>query len=188
MFDCFALLDQSRRPWLESGPLKDAFHRSAAVRHPDVAGTGDAGAFAAINEAYLTLKDPAKRIRHLLELEAPETLARSRPIPAGLSDLFMAVAGGHQQLTIFLARASTATTPLAQALLAGEKNAMVRQWGEIQVRLGTASQAAVDQIRDLDSAWNAPAALEQLAELSQQLSYLSRWQASAEEAVLALTF
>ena len=70
MPDHFATLAQPRRPWLDPEALRESFHRAAAQHHPDAAGGTDER-FAALNTAHAILREPAARLRHLLELEAP---------------------------------------------------------------------------------------------------------------------
>ncbi len=71
--DHFAELGQPRRPSLDADALKDHFHRLTAEHHPDIA--GDGGRFTTLNAAYTVLREPAARLRHLLELDAPAALA-----------------------------------------------------------------------------------------------------------------
>ena len=125
MPDHFAILAQPRRPWLDPGALRESFQRAAAQHHPDAAGGGDAQ-FAALNAAHTLLREPATRLRHLLELEAPDLLTRAAQIPPALADLFMQLAGHRRALETFRQKHSAAASPLARALLAAEKTALLR--------------------------------------------------------------
>ena len=76
MTDFFALLDEPRRPWLESELLKQKFLALSATVHPDrVHNLGDAERAAAqeryteLNAAYNCLREPKDRLHHLLQLE-----------------------------------------------------------------------------------------------------------------------
>ena len=124
MPDYFAILQQPRRPWLDSEALKEHFHRQTAERHPDVSGGGDGGDFASLNAAFAVLRDPASRVRHLLELEAPERLSPAQEIPPGLGDLFMRIAAFRHALDVFSKKEIAASSALARALLAGERLAL----------------------------------------------------------------
>src|SRR5438046_1855915 len=104
MTDHFAILEQPRRPWLDPESLKDAFHRLSTMLHPDVRGTGDAARFAALNSAYSVLREPASRVRHLLELTAPAALAANPPPPIELGDLFVHLAALRRRFDEALAK------------------------------------------------------------------------------------
>src|SRR3954447_22896891 len=127
MPDHFAALDQPRRPWLDPDALKAFFHRASATWHPDVAGSGDAARFAAASAAYSALRDPVWRLRHLLELEAPEELTLPSEIPPDFADLFMRLAEFRQSLNAFQKKESAAVHGLARALLAGERQALLHR-------------------------------------------------------------
>jgi curved DNA-binding protein CbpA len=187
MPDYFATLQQPRRPWLNLEALKEDFHRKTAECHPDVSGGVDDGHFAGLNAAYTALRDPASRLRHLLELEAPERLAPSREIPPALADLFMSVAGFRHALDAFSKKESAASSALARALLAGERLALSRQGAAIRADLEAAYDAAMDTLRALDSDWEKDPrpsdTAERLAVLHHQCAYLSKWRSQLAEAL-----
>jgi curved DNA-binding protein CbpA len=187
MPDHFAILQQPRRPWLDSQALKEHFHRETMERHPDVSGAGDEGHFAALNAAYTVLRDPASRLRHLLELEAPELLAPSREIPPLLAALFMRIAGFRQALDAFRKKESAASSALARALLAGGRLALSQQGETIRVELEAAYGAAMDTLRALDSDWEKDPrpsdSAERLSSMHHQCAYLSKWRSQLTEAL-----
>jgi hypothetical protein len=187
MPDYFAILQQPRRPWLDSEALKERFHRQTAESHPDVAGGGDDGDFAAFNAAYTALRDPASRLRHLLELEAPDLLAPSQEIPTDLTDLFMRIAGFRRALDVFRKKESAASSSLARALLAGERLALSDQGDGVRAGLEAAYDAAMETLRAIDSDWKRDPrptdAVERLAALHHQCAYLSKWRSQLAEAL-----
>ena len=187
MPDHFAALAQPRRPWLEPEALRESFHRAAAQHHPDAAG-GTGERFAALNAAHAILREPAARLRHLLELEAPALLTRAAPIPPALSDLFMQLAARHGALERFLARQSAAASPLARALLAAEKAAHRRDLEAALAQLTAAHAAAFAELRALDTAWDSDtaAALENLAPLQARFAFLAKWTAQLREDLFKL--
>src|SRR3954451_22981006 len=126
MTDHFVTLALPRRPWLDADALKEWFHRTTAELHPDVVGRGDAERFAEINVAYNTLREPAGRLRHLLELGAPEQLSRPQSIPNELADFFMRLAGLRHTLDAFAQKESAAESALSRALLSEEKLGLAR--------------------------------------------------------------
>src|SRR5437879_6369452 len=97
MTDYFAIFNEPRRPWLDCEALKEKFHALTAAHHPDVSDDG-AVDFAAVNAAYSTLREPRARLRHLLELEFPDALARAQQIPAGIAELFTQIGRQRQAL------------------------------------------------------------------------------------------
>ena len=187
MPDHFATLAQPRRPWLDPEALRESFHRAAAQQHPDAAGGGDTQ-FAALNTAHAILREPATRLRHLLELAAPELLTRAAPIPPALADLFMQLAGHRRTLDAFQQKHTAAASPLARALLAAEKNALLRTLATALAQLDAAHESAHAELRTLDTAWPAPdpAALENLAPLQARFAFLAKWSAQLREDLFKL--
>ena len=188
MTDHFATLGQPRRPWLDAEALKNAFHGRSASLHPDIPGTGDAAQFAALNAAYIVLRDHASRLRHLLELGAPAALAPASAPPVELSDLFMEIADTRRRLTEFLARRTAATSPLARALLAGEEAVLRREFNATLAQLELAEAGGLDEVRVLDSTWRETdaAAVAALTGCFHRLAYLGRWLAQSRESLFAL--
>jgi curved DNA-binding protein CbpA len=187
MPDYFAILQQPRRPWLDSEALKEHFHRQTAERHPDVTGGGDDGDFALLNAAYAVLRDPASRVRHLLELEAPERLSPSQEIPPGLGDLFMRIAGFRHALDVFSKKEIAASSALARALLAGERLALSQRGDAVRADLEAAYDSAMETLRAMDPDWEKdprpPDAADRLSALHHQCVYLSKWRSQLAEAL-----
>ncbi len=188
MSDHFAALDQPRRPWLDADALKECFHRASATLHPDVPGSGDAAQFAEANAAYSALRDPVWRLRHLLELEAPEMLGRASEIPPDFADLFMRLAEFRQSLNTFQKKEGAATQGLARALLIGERQSMLARVIALKSDLDSSYEGALVALQALDAEWEprAAACIERLAALQQRLAYLSKWRAQLAEALFKL--
>ena len=180
--DPFALLALPRRPWLEPETVKAAFHRLGRELHPDaVGGAGDAGRFAALNEAQATLTDPRRRLSSLLAWEFGDGAASSAPapIPAGLGNLVFPTQSFLQTVDGFLARKAAAAGVLARALLAREEWTL-REEAETRLAELEASHAnSLDDLRRFDAeSWNdarPPDAAATLRGLHDRLSYLGRW-------------
>ena len=188
MPDHFATLAQPRRPWLDPAALRESFHRAAARHHPDAAGGTDER-FAALNAAHAILREPAARLRHLLELEAPALLTRAAPIPPALGDLFMQLAARRHALEGFLQKQSAAASPLARALLAAEKTALHRDLETALAQLTAAHDSALAELHTLDAAWDAGATvadLENLAPLQARFAFLAKWTAQLREDLFKL--
>jgi curved DNA-binding protein CbpA len=188
MLDHFAALEQPRRPWIDLDALKDVFHRASAEWHPDVARSGDAARFSAVNAAYNALRDPVSRLRHLLELEAPEQLSRPQSIPSEFADLFMRVAAFRQALDALLKKEGAASNALTRALLADERMELSHRVVALRDQLDATYEASVEVLRALDAEWEArPAdAMERLAGLQQRFAYLSKWRAQIGESLFKL--
>jgi curved DNA-binding protein CbpA len=184
--DHFATLNQPRRPWLDPEELKQIFHRRTAEQHPDK--KGDTTAFAEMNSAYSVLKDPVSRLRHLLELEASETLEAGAELPQKLTDAFMRVATLRQAIDAFIKEQSLATTPLAQALLASARFTLQR---DVKLELATLDEAyaqGLEAIKAADAEWDTRRDELQalLWELQQELTYVVKWSAQLREALFQL--
>ncbi len=165
--DHFATFSLARAPWLEAEELKARFFALSAERHPDAGGA--AGAFTELNAAWQTLRDPAARLRHFLELEHPEVLPLAAATPSELGDLFMEVAGARQAAQQFSARLAAVTSPLARSLLEPERLA-------VQARVDAAAaelQAPLSEARArLAGGEREPS---ELARLLGRMVYLGKW-------------
>lgn len=182
MHDSFAIFDLPRHPSLDPEELRDEFHRRSASLHPDAGGDGEK--FAQLNAAYRILSEPAARLRHLLELEAPELLVQAPRIPPALADRFMRVAAARQGCAAFLAKHRAATSPLARALLTGEHAVQLRVLKTAFDDLNTAQTEALARLEILDADWRDR--LLELATLQAELSYLEKWAAQLRESQLEL--
>ena len=187
MTDHFAILAQPRRPWLHAEALKDSFHRASLQEHPDVAGGSGENA-AAINAAYAVLRDPATRLRHLMALEWPDSAPSPAAITAALADYFGRIATLRQTGAVLAKKEAAAQSPLARALLAGDRAAHRRDLQAALTELEAAEAAAQADLRAIDAAWdrrdNATPAL--LAAVQQQFSFLAKWQAQIREDLFKL--
>ena len=97
MTDYFALLDQPRRPWLDPEELKEVFHQKTLATHPD-AQTQPRGkeTFTQLNEAYQVLREPKRRLHHLLDLEGISPAAKAFRFQRTLQSFFPVVAAVMQ--------------------------------------------------------------------------------------------
>jgi len=187
MSDHFANLTQPRRPWLDDTALKEAFHRATAQQHPDVAG-GSGDSAAALNAAYAVLRDPATRLRYLLDLEWPGAAPAVAAIAPELADLFGKIAALRQAGAALAKKEAAAQSPLARALLAGDHAAHRENLESTLAALAAAEAAAQDDLRAIDAAWidrdDTTRAL--LGALQQRFAYLAKWQAQLREDLFRL--
>ncbi len=177
--DYFAVLQQPRSAVLDEGALRESFHRLASTLHPDVV-SGDANAFAELNTAFTTLRDPAKRLRHLLELESPAALAAPAAIPPEMSDLFPIVGQARAAVVAAVARRAAATTALSRAMLApAEKAARDLAADALEKSAELRTQATAELASVASDFQKIPA-------LHQRFSFLGKWEAQLREVLLQL--
>jgi curved DNA-binding protein CbpA len=176
MTDCFALLDEPRRPWLDADSLKEKFHKLSAVHHPDVA-KEEGVDFSGINAAYRTLSDPKARIRHLLELEFPYALSRNLQIPPDITRLFETMTRERHGVAAFLEKRAALQSPLEIALLASEKIELLRVLDKLLGVLTKKQEGIFTQLKFLDAVWEQDKAgsLDALVETYQSVSYIGKW-------------
>jgi hypothetical protein len=166
--DHFAALGIPRSPWLDEGALKERFHRLGAQHHPDAPG-GSGPAFTEINAAWQALRDPAKCLRHYLELEHPGSLATAAQPPAELADLFMEIAAFRQAAQHLSPRLAAATTPLTRALLEPGRIALRKRLDDLT------SLVAMRMERNIAALRTGKPAAEELAALLSSLVFLEKW-------------
>ena len=187
MTDFFALLDQPRRPWLDPEKLKEAFHAKTLRAHPDASARGAKaieaeGTFAQINEAHQVLRDPKRRLQHLLSLEGRPPAAGGGTVPQEIADAFPAVAASTQAADVLLQKVAAATSPLSRSLVAVE---LSQARSGIDDALGTLlalRQEADAELRELsDAAADASDRFSSLENLYFRYAYLTRWIGQLEE-------
>lgn len=188
MLDFYEVLGLPRQPWLDPEALKETYHRRSATLHPDVPGSGDAARFADLNAAFAALKEPASRLRHLSELCGANPARPAGVPPAELGDLFMALAGARRQLDQFRAKQAAASSTLARALLAGDEGSLRQKFVALSCDLESAEAAVLQELRQLDAAWERGDATsrEALPSLADRLAYLTRWLTQTREALFSL--
>src|SRR5580692_4379250 len=142
MTDNFALLNEPRRPWLDTDALKQKFITLSASAHPDkIHSAGDmeknsaAKSFAELNAAYNCLAEPKSRLLHLLELELGAKPKDIQQIPKDLADLFAEVSTACRSADSFLAEKSKVTSPLLQVQLFERGQDWVEKLNALQKKL-----------------------------------------------------
>lgn len=190
--DFFALLGERRRPFLDPEQVKDTFHRLSRTEHPDqrsAPATDSDAAFARLNQAQATLRDPKARLRHLLELEHPEVkLSGPTNVPASLADLFAPIHGLLREIDDLLAQKAAAPSALAKALLARRELAL-RERAELrQAEVDALQASALAELRDFDAQWEPrpPGTARTLHDFYQRFAYLSRWSEQLRERLFQL--
>ena len=190
--DFFALLGEPRHPVLDPERIKETFHRLSRTEHPDqqaAAATGADAAFAVLNQAQATLREPKTRLRHLLELEFPEVrLAGPSSVPLALAALFAPIHGLLGEIDALLAKKAAAPSALARALLARSEHSLREQAETRLAELETLYTSALTDLDVLGTNWQTrqPDAASRLHELYQRFAYLSRWTEQLRERLFQL--
>jgi curved DNA-binding protein CbpA len=203
MTDNFALLNESRRPWLEADLLKQKFLALSASLHPDrihSANESDKAdatkKFTELNTAYTCLAEPKLRLLHLLELELGAKPKDIQQIPAALADLFAEVANSCRSADGFLAEKGKGkvTSPLLQVQLFESGQNWVEKLNALQRKLNELREKLNGELKSLDAQWIAvdvsarPALLPKLEELYRLFGYFNRWNNQIQERVVRLSF
>jgi len=190
MTDTFALLDEPRQPWLDEAALKEKFLSRSAETHPDKF-TDPANAaekktaqsrFAELNIAHETLRDPKRRLQHLLTLERGEKPAEVHDILPETADLFLQVGQLLRDVDPFLAQREAETSPIIKAQTFPEALDRLEQ---VNALLQTLQQqlAKLDaELKSLNENWDCAA----VEKLFHQFSYLQKWQQQLNDRALRL--
>jgi curved DNA-binding protein CbpA len=199
--DYFALLNETRRPWLDGDLLKQKFHTLSGGLHPDKIHSASeaekasaAKKFAELNAAYHCLTDPKLRLLHLLELELGAKPKDIQQIPTTLADLFAEVAGVCRDADGFLAEKAKVTSPLLQVQLFERGQDWVEKLNILQRKLNELREQVSGRLKSLDEHWMAADAvarreiLPKLEELYRLFGYFNRWNNQIQERVVQLSF
>lgn len=190
MTDAFALLTEPRRPWLDVEALKGKFLARAAETHPDkFTDPANAAAketaqsrFAELNTAHETLRDPKRRLQHLLTLERGEKPTEVHDILPETADLFLQVGQLLRDVDPFLAQREAETSPIIRA----QTFPKALDWLEqVNALLKTLQQqlAKLDgELKSLNKNWDCAA----VEKLFHQFSYLQKWRDQFNDRALRL--
>lgn len=198
--DCFALLNEPRRPWLDADSLKQKFLALSAEHHPDrvhQAGAERKAAaqarYAELNTAYNRLRDPKDRLLHFLELELGTRPAEVQRIPGELISFFNEVNQLCRSADAALAEKHRTQSPLLQVQLFGRTQESAEQLKTLQQRIKARREELLGEVQKLDHLWSTGSTgperqplLEGLQELYRILSYFNRWQAQLQERIVQL--
>jgi hypothetical protein len=181
MTDCFSLLQQPRRPWLNAERLKEKYVQLTISMHPDrqrPQPENPAPDFANINNAFRVLVDPKTRLQHLLKLEGIDTSADT--VPETLASAFLETGTLIQEIDLLLSR--TTANNLSKALRHPEILEMRKLAADRLDKLQAMYQGALEELQKLDQLWASTHEIApELCALSSKLAYLTRWIAQLEE-------
>ena len=203
MTDYFALFDEPRRPWLDTDALKQKFLARSTEVHPDrVHGASDADRrlanerYTDLNSAYVCLREPRDRLRHLLELELGRKPADLQAGSSELADLYMKVAVVCREADAFLARQAKVTSALLRAQSFPESQNFTERLTALQRTSISHHEKLLAQLGALDTAWVESAAesptrselLTELEDLCRWLGFVSRCNGQIQERLVCLMF
>ena len=199
MTDCFELLQEPRRPWLDADALKACFLELSAAAHPDRVhgGTESERAHAnarsaELNAAYNTLRESRDRLFHLLELERGAPSRDIQRIPAGTMDLFVEIGQCCRDADTFLATNPNSESPMLKL----QRMRQALEWSDrlmaLQRQVNLRREVLETTLRGLNAAWeSAPPPsdpdrknhlpLESLEDAARAMSYVSRWTSQLQE-------
>ncbi|KAF0170213.1 MAG: molecular chaperone HscB [Limisphaerales bacterium] len=205
MTDCFALLNEPRRPWLATDALKAKFFARSAEVHPDrvhSAPEAERAAaqerYTALNAAFNTLREPKDRLQHLLELESGAKPGNIQSTPAELTDLFFEVGRLCRDVDFFLLEKGRANSPLLKVKMFQRAMDWTSQINALQQRLNAKRGELETELAAMNETWaaaptepevrRAALPLARLEQLYRPFSFLSRWTAQLQERVVQLAF
>jgi curved DNA-binding protein CbpA len=177
MGDAFAVFGIGRRPLIDESALKESYLELAADRHPD-ASRGDEEEFHLVQEAYKTLRDPAMRLRHLLELTFPTFKRDGGDVPH--AEIFMRAGQAVQAARAVSQRLENTSSALARALLSPEIAEALRQIRTASSFVQQADDNLAKQLHDLDSQW-PDISPDELSALATAFRFVSRWKSQLSE-------
>ncbi len=204
MTDAFALLSEPRRPWLDADALKVRFLPLSTAVHPDrVHGASEAEKLAAneryaeLNAAFNTLREPRERLLHLLELEAGAKPGDIQRIPPGTMDLFVEIGQTCRDADAFLAKKSTATSPMLRLRIMQEGLEWADKLQLLQGRVNARRDELATELQAMNVTWDAAPPigsserraalpLERLEQIYRTMSYVARWTEQLTERVVQL--
>lgn len=199
MLDYFLLLNEPRRPWLDTDALKAKFLALSTKSHPDhFHGVGDEEKrevnqrFADLNAAFNGLRDPKARLLHLLELESGGKPKDVQRIPPGTLDLFVEVGQLGREVDAFLTEKAKVTSPMLKVPMFERAMEWADKLKALQQKVNLQRDALIVELQQLNPAWEAAAAtgaparqqtlpLERLEQIYRILSYAGRWTDQIQE-------
>lgn len=205
MLDYFLLLNEPRRPWLDTDALKAKFLALSTKSHPDhFHGVGDEEKrevnqrFADLNAAFNGLRDPKARLLHLLELESGGKPKDVQRIPPGTLDLFVEVGQLGREVDAFLTEKAKVTSPMLKVPMFERAMEWADKLKVLQQKVNLQRDALIAELQQLNPAWEAAAAtgaptrqqtlpLERLEQIYRILSYVGRWTDQIQERSVLLS-
>jgi DnaJ-domain-containing protein 1 len=205
MTDCFAALEEPRRPWLDAQALREKFLTLSAAAHPDRSHAApqiekelNSVRYAELNAAFTRLREPKDRLAHLIELELGRRPADIQAVPADAMELFVQVGQLCREADEFLANRAAVTSPLVRVQWFARGLVLADRVAELQRTLQSQQDKTEAELQAMNEAWAvAPPSgsigraarlpLARLEEIYRVLSYTTRWRAQLQERFVQLS-
>ncbi|MBO7524795.1 MAG: hypothetical protein J6T79_04740 [Verrucomicrobia bacterium] len=193
--DYFALLDEPRKPWIDTGLLKDKFMEMSARYHPDKFPQATpeereriSARYAELNAAYQCLSHTRDRLLHLIELETGKPPSDVQRIPPGTSNLFMQIGQTCAQAAAFLEKQPQTDSPILKAKRFVEQMEWTDKLTDFQNQLQEISDKLEEELKRMntDMENGAPLPLERLEEIYRSTIYINRWTDQIREKIVQL--
>lgn len=203
MTDHFALLGESRKPWIDADELKQKFLKLSGEAHPDKFPNPQekekaSARYAELNTAYNVLREPRDRILHLLELELGTKPPDIQRIPPGTMDLFVEVGQLCRDVDGFITEKNKVTSPLLKVQMFEKGMEWTDRLNECQAHVNAKREQLEAELKLMNNAWDgAPSEgadrreylpLEKLEQIYRVFSYITRWTEQIRERVVQLAF
>jgi curved DNA-binding protein CbpA len=198
MTDHFARFQLPRRPWLDDEALKTKFLALSSELHPDRA-HGDENQrdavqtrYTELNAAYSCLRDPRKRLTHLLELERGATPSELQAVPDDLLNTFFEVSRICRATDQFVSERNAANSLLLKAQSFERGQEISDEVRAFQASLAALRGQLLGSLKDLDAEWDQvesstrDAALARLEEIRRLLGFYDRWIGQLQERFVQL--
>jgi curved DNA-binding protein CbpA len=204
MTDCFALLSEPRRPWLDTDALKARFLPLSTEVHPDRFHNASASdkqqandRYVALNSAYNTLREPKDRLRHLLELELGTPPANIQTIPAGTMKLSFAVGQVCREADGLIKEKDKASSPLLKVKLFERGMEITDKLAALQQQINQRRDRLTAELQAMNAQWEqaegmsaerrrAALPLGRLEEIYREFSFITRWTGQIQERIVRL--
>jgi curved DNA-binding protein CbpA len=186
--DAFAIFSLPRSVALDAAALQSAYSALSRTAHPDHGGSE--GEASAVNAAYETLRFPDKRLKHLMEIAAPEEAKawRAVPLDESMMSIFMDLGSALDASAKLLEKKNKASSALAKALLTNEEMALRDRLENIGFALEEKRTGIEAGLGEFDErlASGDDAVWKDIAATQARLTYLAKWQTQIRERLLAL--
>ncbi len=199
--DFFNLLDEPRRPWLDTESLKSKFMALSARVHPDRShGAPEEEREAAhqrytdLNAAWQCLREPKERLRHLLELELGRRPQDIQRVPGGLTEKFFEIGRLCREAGALAEEKSRLKSPLLKAQLLARSSDISDRLVVKQSEVESERAALNGELQSLNAAWESDdpvrrqTALARVEEIYRLLGYFGRWSEQLHESLVQLTW
>ena len=170
--DAFATLGLPRSPALAEEAVRAAYFEKSKAPDAD---------HAALNAAYELLLAPDKRLKHLIDIAAPDEVKQWRTVAMSedLMQHFMALGKVRPEAEALIEKRAKTQSALTKALLERQTFVLRDQLEQIGFSLDEKKQTLETALQGIDD-WQS------LAEAQAHFAYLAKWQTQVRELLLKL--